>query len=121
MSQSEVERFADALESDSALQAEMGGESAGTLAVVVDLAKRRGYDFTLDDLKAFAQARAGAAARELSTADLDAMAGGGNRTPVMQRYLEKVLGEKGQGAPPRARPTSRRLPMTPACRSRLRA
>lgn len=96
MSQSEVERFADALESDSALQAEMGGESAGTLAVVVDLAKRRGYDFTLDDLKAFAQARARVAARELSAADLDSMAGGGNMTPALQRYLEKFLGDKDQ-------------------------
>ncbi len=96
MSQSEVERFAGALESDSALQAEMGGESAGTLAVVVDLAKRRGYDFTLDDLKAFAQARARAAARELSAVDLDAVAGGGNMTPALQRYLEKFLRGKDQ-------------------------
>ena len=96
MSQSEVERFAGALESDSALQAEMGGESAGTLAVVVDLAKRRGYDFTLDDLNAFAQARAGAAARELSAVDLDAVAGGGNMTPALQRYLEKFLRGKDQ-------------------------
>jgi len=96
MSQSEVERFAGALESDSALQAEMGGESAGTLAVVVDLAKRRGYDFTLDDLNAFAQARARAAARELSAVDLDAVAGGGNMTPALQRYLEKFLRGKDQ-------------------------
>ena len=96
MSKSEVERFADALETDIALQAEMGGESAGTLAVVVDLAKRRGYDFTLDDLKAFARARARAVARELSAADLDAMAGGGNMTPALQRYLEKFLGDKDQ-------------------------
>ena len=65
MSQSEVERFARDLKSSPALRAELAKDDRAE--TVVSMARRHSYGFTLDDLEAFAGARAGAAGREDST------------------------------------------------------
>jgi predicted ribosomally synthesized peptide with nif11-like leader len=74
MSQSEVERFATDLKSDAQLRAEV--EKGGRLDRAVDIAARRGYSFTFEELRSGVLARAKAAGRELSPAELDTLSGG---------------------------------------------
>jgi len=72
MSQSEVERFIADIKDDKALRADMASNPA-SLAAIVEKAKAKDYDFTLDEAKAFASAQAG---KELSDEELDQVAGG---------------------------------------------
>jgi predicted ribosomally synthesized peptide with nif11-like leader len=76
MSQSEVERFTSAMKADAALKAEVAGAGAATLATAVAVARRRGYDFTLEEVKAFIVAKARSAGRVLSDTELDALSAG---------------------------------------------
>ena len=72
MSQADVEKFVSDLQSDSGLLEEVR-QSAGGLQSVVDLAKSKGYDVTLDEAKAYVQDQA---KQTLSDDQLDAIAGG---------------------------------------------
>ncbi|MEO1105139.1 MAG: Nif11-like leader peptide family natural product precursor [Devosia sp.] len=72
MSLSEAKRFADALASDTALAAEVKSGASG-LSSVVELAKSKGYDFTVDEAKDFIQSRT---PQDLTDEQLDAIAGG---------------------------------------------
>jgi predicted ribosomally synthesized peptide with nif11-like leader len=74
MSQSEVERFAQAVKADPALLAEATRDDR--LEAAVRVAAKHGYSFTLDEAKAFVKAKSKAAGRELSDAQLDRAAGG---------------------------------------------
>ncbi|CAN5795747.1 hypothetical protein BH11PSE3_BH11PSE3_21980 [soil metagenome] len=74
MSQSEVERFARDVASDAGLRAEVTGD--GRLASAVTVAKRRGYDVTLDELQALAETGCAVGDPELSPTELAAMSGG---------------------------------------------
>ena len=71
MSQSEVERFASAVRTDKALQDELK-KAAVSNEAIVDFAKSKGYDVTLDEIVAFVEARKAT----LSAEDLDKVAGG---------------------------------------------
>jgi Nif11 domain len=83
MSQAEVERFADDVRSDEALLDEIGKTSIDPLAVMVGIAQRRGYSFTLDEARSFVVARARGADKELSDRQLDGAAGGGASNIVL--------------------------------------
>ena len=82
MSQAEVERFADDVRSDEALLDEIGKTSIDPLAVMVGIAQRRGYSFTLDKARSFVVAARGAD-KELSDRQLDGAAGGGPSNIVL--------------------------------------
>ena len=75
MSQSEVERFVQAVKADPTLRAEI--EAVGRPDALVGIAQVRGYSFTRDELAVHTATRARAAGRELSPAELDGVAGGG--------------------------------------------
>ena len=72
MSTSEVGRFVSDLRSDPDLLAEVR-EKSGGLGSLVDFAKGKGYDVTVDEAKAYIQTET---ERELSDEQLDAVAGG---------------------------------------------
>lgn len=72
MSQSEIERFAKDVKTNASLQGEVK-KVGGDQQALVNLAKKNGYDFTLDDLKKYGDKKKG----ELSQEDLDKVAGGG--------------------------------------------
>jgi predicted ribosomally synthesized peptide with nif11-like leader len=73
MSKADLERFAKDIKSNDALKAE--ARSAGTDEVAVAaFAKKKGYDITAAELKQYADARKA----ELSTEELDKVAGGGS-------------------------------------------
>lgn len=72
MSIAEIERFAADLKSNEALRAE--AEKAQT--PLVTFAASKGYAFTADEVKEHAKARAKAAGKELTDAELDGVAGG---------------------------------------------
>ena len=72
MSQSDVERFVTDLKTNPDLLAEVK-ENAGGIASIVDIAKGKGYDITLEEAKAYIQSQA---KKELSDEQLDAVAGG---------------------------------------------
>jgi predicted ribosomally synthesized peptide with nif11-like leader len=74
MSQSEVERFVQAVKADPKLRAEIEGN--GRPDALVAIAGARGYGFTRDELAAHTVARARAAGRELSAGELDGITGG---------------------------------------------
>ena len=71
MSQSEVERFASAVRTDKALQDELK-KAAVSNEAIVDFAKSKGYNVTLDEVVAYVEARKAT----LSAEDLDKVAGG---------------------------------------------
>lgn len=72
MSKAELERFANDVRTNDTLKAE--AKSAGTdEAAVAAFAKSKGYDFSAEELKAYADARKA----ELSDEELDKVAGGG--------------------------------------------
>ena len=70
MSKAEVQRFTDDLKTDAALKDAV--KAVGNEAELIELAKGKGYDFTLDELKAFAETMKG----ELSEEELERVAGG---------------------------------------------
>lgn len=72
MSQADVERFVADLKANPDLLAEVK-EGAGGVASIVEIAKGKGYDITLEEAKAYIQAQAGS---ELSDEQLDSVAGG---------------------------------------------
>jgi hypothetical protein len=85
MSRSEVERFAADLKSNAALRAEaekaQADKSHATrLARAIAFAASKGYKFTLDEAKEHAKAKAKAAGRDLTDAELDGVAGGAKAT-----------------------------------------
>ena len=71
MSQSEVERFAGAVRADKTLQDELK-KAAVSNEAIVDFAKSKGYDVTLNEVVAFVEERKAT----LSAEDLDKVAGG---------------------------------------------
>ena len=78
MSIAEIERFAADLKSNEALRAEAGKAQAETSQATpidraVAFAAGKGYAFTVDEAKEYAKA----ASKELTDAELDGVAGGG--------------------------------------------
>ena len=63
MSQAELQRFAADLQSNAALQQEIGNMTADPLHAVVSVAQRQGYDFTLEEARGVIEAKAQAKAR----------------------------------------------------------
>ena len=81
MSIAEIERFAADLKSNAALRAEAEKHAAEKqhetpLAGAVAFAASKGYAFTADHAKEHIKAKAKAAGKELSDAELDKVAGG---------------------------------------------
>jgi predicted ribosomally synthesized peptide with nif11-like leader len=74
MSQSETERFARDLGTNATLRAEI--EKDGRIESTVAAAARHGYSFTREEAMAFLQAKAKAAGKALSDADLATASGG---------------------------------------------
>lgn len=72
MTISDAERFAKDLAVNSGLQEDIKTQATG-LASIVEFAKSRGYDFTVDEAKAYIQARA---PEDLTDDQLEAIAGG---------------------------------------------
>lgn len=72
MSVAEAERFVEDLSNNAELLAETKGEAAG-LASVVEFAQAKGYDFNIDEAKAFINSKS---PQELTDQQLDAIAGG---------------------------------------------
>ena len=79
MSASEVERFVEDLKINPLLLEGVKRGARLGLTEAVKVGARHGYKFTLDDAKAFVQARAQAAGRELNDRQLDKVAGGAGR------------------------------------------
>ncbi len=81
MSLSEVERFAAALNADSALRADAEKYEANAsrdktpLARAAAFAARKGYSFTIDEAKEFAKTRGEALGLPVTDADLDRVKG----------------------------------------------
>lgn len=71
MSKAELERFSKDVKADPKLQEELK-KSGTSEKAVVDIAKAKGYDFSVEELKAYAEAKKG----ELSEEDLQKVAGG---------------------------------------------
>jgi hypothetical protein len=94
MSQSEIERFAADLKSNTALRAEAEKAQADTshatpLARSAAFAASKGYQFTIDHAKDYMKTKAKAAGKELTDAELDGVAGGAclsGRTCVTHRH-----------------------------------
>jgi hypothetical protein len=83
MSLSEIERFAADLKSNTALRAEaekaQADQSHATPMIrAVAFAASKGYGFTADEAKQHAKARAAAAGKQLTDAELDGVVGAGN-------------------------------------------
>lgn len=76
MALSDAERFAEDLKNNPDL-AQMVKENATGLASLVDIAKSKGYDFSVDDAKEFIQARV---PQELTDDQMNAVAGGKSST-----------------------------------------
>jgi hypothetical protein len=81
MSLSEIERFAADLKSNAALRAEAEKAQADTSAATplhrtAAFAASKGYAFTADELKQHVRAKAKAAGKQLTDAELDGVAGG---------------------------------------------
>ena len=96
MSISEVERFAADLQSNAALMAEAEKHAAEKqhetpLAGAVAFAASKGYAFTADEAKEHAKAKAKAAGKELTDAELDGIAGGMSSNNQAQ-YSTMVVG-----------------------------
>lgn len=72
MALSDAKRFAEDLSNNEDLRETVKSEATG-LASIVDFAKSRGYDFTIDEAKEFIQSRA---PQELTDQQLEAVAGG---------------------------------------------
>lgn len=72
MSQADVERFINDLKNDPGLLEGLKSEATG-VASVVDFAKSKGYDITLDEARAYIAEQS---KQELSDEQLDAIAGG---------------------------------------------
>lgn len=72
MSQADVERFVGDLKSDSSLLEGLKSEATG-IASVVNFAKSKGYDISVDEAKAYISEQS---KQELSDDQLDAIAGG---------------------------------------------
>lgn len=72
MSITDAARFAKDLATDKDLVEKVKAKASG-LASLVELGKTHGYNFTLDEIK---QVVSGAAKREMTDAELDAVAGG---------------------------------------------
>lgn len=72
MSQADVERFVADLQNDEGLRNELSGHASGVGSVVA-FAQEKGYDVSADEASAYISAQAG---RDLSDAELDAVAGG---------------------------------------------
>lgn len=96
MSKADIERFVADLNSDAALLEEVKA-AAGSLSKVVDVAKAKGYDITVDEAKAYIEEQA---KQELSDEQLDAVAGGktggGGGIPVMG--VVPIMGGGGEVA-----------------------
>jgi hypothetical protein len=81
MSLSEIERFAADLKSNAALRAlaetaQADKSHARPLARATAFANSKGYKFSLDHAREYVKAKAKAAGKELSDAELDGVAGG---------------------------------------------
>lgn len=87
MSREDVERFVGDLKSNSDLLDEVR-EGAGGLQSVVDLAKDKGYDISLDEAKSYIQDKANA---KLSDQQLDAVAGGKGHHSVATAAWEAAM------------------------------
>jgi len=72
MSQADIQRFISDLKEKQGLLGEVKSGAVG-LASLVELAQARGYDFTVEEAKAYIR---GQASQDLSDEQLDAMAGG---------------------------------------------
>ncbi len=72
MSKTDVERFISDLKGDAALLGEMQEISAG-IASIVQFAKDKGYDVSVDEAKSYISEKAN---QDLSDEQLDAIAGG---------------------------------------------
>jgi predicted ribosomally synthesized peptide with nif11-like leader len=88
MSGTEVERFVSELKDNAELRAELSSHASG-LGSVVEFAKDKGYDISLDEASAYIQGQAG---RDLSDEQLDGIAGGkGSDTATqVQQTVEAV-------------------------------
>ena len=72
MSQADIQRFVSDLKDNQALLDEVKSGALG-LAAVVDMARAKGYDITVDEAKAYIREQAN---QDLSDEQLDAVAGG---------------------------------------------
>ena len=111
MSFAEIERFAADLKSSAALRAEAEKAEAGMapetpLANAIVFAATKGYAFTADDMKAYVKARARAAGRELTDAQLGGIVGGTAGLPwemdEMRDIMRTMPGEPLSGSEARA-------------------
>ena len=95
MSIAEIERFAADLKSNEALRTEAEKAQADKSHAtptdrMVAFAATKGYAFTVDELKEHAKARAKAAGKELTDAELDGVAGG-IRDPAQASLTNETL------------------------------
>jgi len=88
MSQSEVERFADAVRADKVLQDELKKAAVSNEAIVA-FAKSKGYDVNLNEMITYIEERKAT----LSEADLDQIAGGKKKGIANVGTAAEVLAE----------------------------
>jgi predicted ribosomally synthesized peptide with nif11-like leader len=72
MSQADIERFVRDVQSNGQLRDEVKSNASG-LASIVEIAKRRGYDITVDEVKTHMRSQS---PKDLSDEQLEALAGG---------------------------------------------
>ncbi|MBT5433536.1 MAG: Nif11-like leader peptide family natural product precursor [Alphaproteobacteria bacterium] len=80
MSQSEIERFVEALKNDPELHKQLTAKASG-LGSVVEIAQGLGYDFTLDEARSHARSLSNV---DLTDDQLEAIAGGGAATVTVE-------------------------------------
>ena len=77
MSQADIERFTRDLQGDAKLREAVRTGAFG-VASIVEIAKRHGYDVTVDEVRSHMRGRA---SQDLSDAQLEALAGGAGDPP----------------------------------------
>ena len=88
MSQADIERLTRDLQSNEQLRNEIKSGASG-IASIVEIAKRHGYDVTVDEVKAYMR---GQSTKDLNDDQLEALAGGAGDTPqTMSTVLANVI------------------------------
>jgi predicted ribosomally synthesized peptide with nif11-like leader len=88
MSQADIERFTRDLQSNEQLRNEVKSGASG-LASIVDIAKRHGYDVTIDEVRAHMR---GQVPQNLTDEQLEALAGGaGDPTSAIAQSVTQAV------------------------------
>lgn len=86
MSESEIKRFMEDLQSDEALRTELSSQASG-IGPIVEFANGKGYDVTAEDVSTHMRAQLG---EDLSDDELDSIAGGASAATAAAAVFANV-------------------------------